>query len=76
MSNSCVQRYSVCKDVLAMIAEYLAKQPYKDVVGMMNALQNDPKPMRDGKELEVPKLVVERPDGAKEEVGLEDKPAD
>jgi len=72
MSRECVQRYSICKDVLTMIAEYLATKPYQEVAGMMNALQHDPKPMKDGKELEPPALKVERPDGKIEEIRPEE----
>ncbi len=72
MYKDCVQRFSICKDVLTMIAEYLATRPYKEVVGMMNALQHDPKPMKDGKELEPPVMKVERPNGTVEGIRSEE----
>ena len=61
MSSKCTQRFSVCRDVLFMIAEYCKKQPYEEIVGIMNALQNDPKPINADTGLveEPPKIVVD-----------------
>lgn len=55
----CVNRFSVCRDVLAMIAEFCKRQPYDQVVGIMNALNSDPIPLdpETGLAMQPPKMM-------------------
>ena len=59
--SKCTQRFSVCRDILAALVEYLKKRPFEEVHGFINMLQNDPQPIDPdtGKVMEPPKLIVD-----------------
>lgn len=40
--SKCVKRFSICRDILQALADYLSQKPYKEVLGYMRMLQEDP----------------------------------
>ena len=50
-------RFSVCRDVLTSIADYLSGKPYREVYGYLNMLKEDPVALdEDGLPLEEKKV--------------------